>query len=101
MRLKGYLSHIGEPRTWTNQQGEKMYSYPVELKIPYLNSNGEERFDELMGEHIAANPEYIKKLETEMEKQTGMEFTCSFSIKDWKDKRIGNMRVTNIQLLMG
>lgn len=100
MKCKGYISKIGEPRTWTNQQGEKMYSYPLELKIPYLNSQGEERHDELMGEHIAANPEYIKKLEDEMKKQSRMEFTCSFSIRTWNEKRIGNMRVTNIQMLM-
>lgn len=100
MKCKGYISHIGEPRSWTNQQGEKMFSYPLELRIPYLNSQGEERYGELMGEHIASNPDYIQKLEAEMKKNSKMEFTCSFSIKDWKDKRIGNMRVTNIQMLM-
>lgn len=100
MKLKGYLTRISEPRTWTTQQGETRYSYPVEISVPYLTSQGEERHDELMGEHVAGNPEYVNKLAEAMQQHAKMEFTCGFSIREWNGKRIGNMKISNIQMLM-
>lgn len=100
MNVQGYISKIGQPREWKTQQGEKRQSYPLEIKVPYLNSKGEEKNDELIGEHVAANPEYIQKLQEQMEKGTRMEFQLGFHIREWEGKRFQNIKIYNIQILL-
>ena len=100
MNVQGYISKIGEPRKWKTQQGEERQSYPLEIKVPYLNSRGEEKTDELIGEHVAANPEYIQKLQEQMEKGTRMEFQLGFHIREWEGKRFQNIKIYNIQILL-
>lgn len=100
MNVQGYISKIGVPRTWKTQQGEDRQSYPIEIKVPFINSKGEEKSDELIGEHVAANPDYIKRLQEQMEKGTRMEFQLGFHIREWEGKRFQNIKIYNIQILL-
>lgn len=100
MILQGFIKRIGAPRVWNTKENETRYSYPIVVSIPYVSSDGKEREDELIAEHTAGNPDYIKKLEEARDKQQRMEFRIGFTVREWEGKEFNNIKLFNIQILL-
>ena len=100
MNLQGYIKEIGTPREWKTQEGETRYSYPITISIPFVGSDGKERSDDIITDHVAGNPEYIKKLKEEKSKGTRMDFRVGFSLREYQGKQYQNARLYDVQILL-
>lgn len=100
MNLQGFIKSIGEPRTFQTNRGEDRYSYPITISVPYVNARGEEKADEVISDHIAANPEYIDKLRQAQAEGKRMEFSLYFSVREWQGKKFQNCVLNNVTVLL-
>ena len=100
MIIKGFIAAVGQPREWSNNNGEKMQSTELTLAIPFVTRNGEERNDMLMGEMSFGNPDFLKVLQSTCDAHEKCEFQVGFYLSDWNGKKIQNIRVHNLTKLM-
>lgn len=100
MNLQGFIKEIGSPRTWKNRNGEDRMTYPVVIKIPYVNAKGDEYFDEIVADHTAANPEYVEKLKLAMQEGKRMNFRLGFSVRVYEGRKFQNSQLYDITIML-
>ena len=100
MNLQGFIKEIGSPRTWKNKNGEDRTTYPVVIKIPYVNARGDEYFDEIVADHTAANPEYVEKLKLDMQEGKRMNFRLGFSVRVYEGRKFQNSQLYDITIML-
>ena len=93
MIIKGFIKEVGLPREWSNKDGEKRQSVKLTLAVPYMNKEGQERQDELMGEMNIQSGEFLESLRKTQASQEKCEFQVGFSLSDWNGKKIQNIKV--------
>ena len=100
MIIKGFIKEVGLPREWSNKDGETRQSVKLTLAVPYMNKEGQERQDELMGEMNIQSGEFLGSLRKTQASQEKCEFQVGFSLSDWKGKKIQNIKVYNLTKLL-
>lgn len=100
MILKGFIKVVGQTRDWTNKDGEARQSVKLELAIPYVGKDGQEYYDELLGEMTVPNKEFLAVLKKACEARERCEMHVGFSLSEWQGKKIQNIRVYNLTKLM-
>ena len=96
MFLKGFIKEVGQPRDWTDKNGDKRQSVKLTLGIPYMSKDGQEHFDELLGEMTLPNAEFAESLKKTCEAHERCELHVGFNLSDWNGKKIQNIRVFNL-----
>ena len=96
MLVRGILSEVGQPRDWTDKNGVKKQCVTLLMRIPCGAREGNEFFDEIMGEISFGNPEFLNSLKRICEAKEVCEFQLRFSLVDWNEKKIQNIRVFNL-----
>lgn len=96
MIKQGFIKAIGEPREWSTKEGEARFTYPVTVGIPYARQDGSMGEDELVCDHVAANPDYINQIKALMENSSECDLTISFSVREWNGKFFNNVRLNTI-----
>jgi len=100
MNVQGFIKSIGVPREWDTREGRKMYSYPVEISIPYVAKDGTERSDEIIAELNAANPDYMEKIESLRKDQRRASFSLGFSVNEYQGKKYQRAKIWDVQILL-
>lgn len=100
MNVTGLIKEIGVPREWTTRENTKMYSYPVVISVPYVDKNGTERSDEILGEMNAANPDWVQKIEELRKQATRVNVALGLSVNEWEGKKYQRIKIWDIQILL-
>ncbi len=100
MNVQGFIKEIGVPREWETKEKTKMYSYPVVFSIPYVDKQGTERSDEIVGELNAANPDYIAKIDDLRKKESRVNVSLGLAVNDYKGKLYQRIKVWDIQIML-
>ena len=100
MIIKGFIKEVGETRDWTTKEREKRHSVKLTLQVPYVAKDGQERYDELLGEINYGNQEFLEGLKRTQQAHEKCEMQVGFSLSDWKGKRIQNIRIYNITKML-
>lgn len=100
MIIRGFIKVVGQTRDWTNKDGEARQSVKLELAIPYVGKDGQEYYDELLGEMTVPNQEFLAVLKKACEARERCEMHVGFSLSEWQGKKIQNIRVYNLTKLM-
>lgn len=100
MNVQGFIKEIGVPREWDTKENKKMYSYPVVFSIPFVDKQGTERSDEIVGELNAANPDYIAKIDDLCKRQSRVDATLGLSVNEYKGKLYQRIKVWDIQIML-
>ena len=100
MNEQGFIKEIGVPREWETKEKTKMYSYPVVFSIPYVDKQGTERSDEIVGELNAANPDYIAKIDDLRKKESRVNVSLGLAVNDYKGKLYQRIKVWDIQIML-
>ncbi len=100
MIIKGFIKQVLESREWTNKDGEKRQSVKLILSIPYVSKDGQEHEDELMGEMNYGNEKFLEGLQKACDAHEKCEFQVGFSLSDWNGKKIQNIRVYNLTIMI-
>lgn len=100
MNVQGFIKEIGVPREWETKENKKMYSYPVVFSIPFVDKQGTERSDEIVGELNAANPDYIAKIDDLCKRQSRVDATLGLSVNEYKGKLYQRIKVWDIQIML-
>lgn len=100
MNVQGFIKEIGVPREWSTKDEKKMYSYPVILAIPYMDKQGEERSDEIVGELNAANPDYMEKINKLCQERSRVNVSLGLSVNEYQGKKYQRIKVWDIQILL-
>ena len=77
-----------------------MYSYPVLISVPYVDKNGTERSDEILGEMNAANPDWVQKIEELRKDATRVNVALGLSVNEWEGKKYQRIKIWDIQILL-
>ena len=80
MIKQGFIKEIGEPRTFTDKDGNARHAYPVVCDFPYTTQNGRDATDELVADLYADNPEYIEQVRGIITQNRKCELTLYFSV---------------------
>ena len=96
MIKRGYIKEVGQARDWTDKNGVKKQCVKLLMRIPCGPREGKEYSDEIVGEISFGNPEFLNSLKRICEAKEVCEFQLRFSLKDWKEKKIQNIRVFNL-----
>lgn len=100
MIRKGFIKKIGSPREWESRDKQRMLSYPLVLSIPFTTQDGKEMEDEVVCEHTATNPEYVKQLEDAMNLRRRCEFQLSFKAKEWQGRTFQDCKLHHVTQCM-
>ncbi len=100
MNVQGFIKEIGVPREWETKEKTKMYSYPVVFSIPYIDKQGIERSDEIVGELNAANPDYIAKIDDLCKKQSRVNVSLGLAVNEYLGKLYQRIKVWDIQIML-
>ena len=100
MIIRGFIKEIGQTRDWTNKDGEKRQSVKLTLQVPYVSKDGQEHYDELVGEMNLHNTELMDGLRKACEAREKCEMQVGFSLSAWNGKMIQNIRVYNLTKLI-
>ena len=100
MNIKGKIKSIGVPREWTSKDDKKMKSYPVVIVVPYIGMDGKEHSDEVLGELVSGNADYIQNLTDAMNAEKNMEFRLGLKVKEWNGRLFQECKVWDVQILM-
>ena len=65
-----------------------------------MSRDGQEHYDELMGEMSFGNPEFLDSLKRTCEAGEKCEFHVGLFLSEWKEKRIQNIKVFNLSKLL-
>lgn len=96
MTCKGYITEVGQPWDWTVKNGVKQQCVKLVMRIPCGTREGNEYFDEIMGEVNIGNPEILDSLKRTCEAGEMCEFELIFSLVDWKGKIIQDIKVIRL-----
>lgn len=100
MYLKGFIKELGETRSWTNKEGATMMSVKLTLQVPYVARDGQERFDELMGEICYGNQQFLEGLRQAQQAHEKCEMQVGFSLSDWQGRQIQNIKVYSVRKMI-
>lgn len=100
MNVQGFIKEIGVPREWETKEHTKMYSYPVVFAIPFVDKQGTERSDEIVGELNAANPDYIAKIDDLCKRKSRVDATLGLSVNEYQGKLYQRIKVWDIQIML-
>lgn len=100
MNVIGFIKEIGVPREWKTRENTQMYSYPIVIAVPYVDRNGTERSDEILGEMNAANADWVQKIEDIRMGNTRVNVTLGLSVNEWEGKKYQRIKVWDIQILL-
>ncbi len=100
MIIKGFITEVGQSREWTTREGETKQSVQLTLQVPYVTRDGQERNDELQGEISYGNPQFLDSLRLAQQAHERCEMQVGFSLSEWKDRKIQNIRVYNVTKLL-
>ena len=100
MILRGFIKELGETSGWTNREGATMTSVRLTLQVPYVTRDGQERYDELLGELSYDNPQLLDGLRQAQQAHERCEMQVGFSLSDWHGRQIQNIRVYNVTKLL-
>ena len=100
MNVQGFIKSIGVPREWETKEKTKMYSYPVVFAIPYVDKQGTERSDEIVGELNAANPDYIAKIDDLCKRQSRVNVSLGLAVNEYQGKLYQRIKVWDIQIML-
>jgi len=100
MILRGFIKEVGQSREWATREGEKKQSVRLTLQVPYVTRDGQERYDELLGEMSYDNPQFLDGLRQAQQAHERCEMQVGFSLSEWQDRQIQNIRVYNITKLL-
>lgn len=100
MNVQGFIKEIGVPREWETKEKTKMYSYPVVFSIPYVDKQGTERSDEIVGELNAANPDYIAKIDDLRKKESRVNVSLGLAVNEHLGKLYQRIKVWDIQIML-
>ena len=101
MIKQGFIKEIGEPRTFTDKDGNARHAYPVVCDFPYTTQNGKDATDELVADLYADNPEYIEQVRGIITQNRKCELTLYFSVSlDGKGRKWQRIKLSNITQLL-
>ena len=100
MIIRGFIKEVGQTRDWTNKDGEKRQSVKLVLQVPYVSKDGQEHFDELLGEMNLPSPELLTSLAKASEAKEKCEMHVGFGLHDWNGKLIQDIRVFNLTKML-
>lgn len=100
MNVQGFIKEIGAPREWETKEHTKMYSYPVVITIPFVDKQGTQRSDEIVGELNAANPDYMEKIESLRKDQRRASFSLGLSVNEYQGKKYQRAKIWDVQILL-
>ena len=100
MNVQGFIKEIGVPREWETKEKTKMYSYPVVFSIPYIDKQGTERSDDIVGELNAANPDYIAKIDDLCKRQSRLNVSLGLAVNEYQGKLYQRIKVWDIQIML-
>lgn len=100
MNVQGFIKEIGVPREWETKEHSKMFSYPIVISIPFLDKQGNQRSDEIVGELNAANPDYIAKIDDLCKKQSRVDVVLGLSVSEYQGKLYQRIKVWDIQIML-
>ena len=100
MIIRGFIKEVGQTRDWTNKEGEKRQSVKLTLQVPYMSKDGQEHFDELLGEMNLQNPEMLAGLTKACEAKEKCEMNVGFGLHEWNGKMIQDIRVFGLTKLL-
>lgn len=99
MLIKCKISSIGEPRQWTTKDDTKMFSYPCAVNVPYIDNQGQERSDSILGEIDCANEKFIESVKKNMSEGKNFLIKATFAIREYNGKMYQNCRFGDISIL--
>ena len=100
MNVQGFIKSIGVPREWETKEHSKMFSYPIVINIPFLDKQGNQRSDEIVGELNAANPDYIAKIDDLCKRQSRVDVALGLSVNEYQGKKYQRIKVWDIQIML-
>ena len=100
MNVQGFIKEIGVPREWETKEKTKMYSSPVVSSTPYIDKQGTERSDEIVGELNAANPDYIAKIDDLCKKQSRVNVSLGLAVNEYQGEVYQRIKVWDIQIML-
>ena len=100
MIIKGFIKEVGQTREWTNKDGESRQSVKLTLAVPFVSKDGQEHYDELLGEMTLPNEEFNESLKKTCEAHERCELHIGFYLSEWNGKKIQNIKVFNVTKLM-
>lgn len=100
MIIRGFIKEVGQTRDWTTKDGEKRQSAKLTIQVPYLTKDGQERYDELIGEINYANNELLQGLRNTQAAHERCEMQVWFSLSNWEGKQIQNIRIYSITKML-
>jgi len=100
MNVQGFIKSIGVPREWETKEHSKMFSYPIVINIPFLDKQGNQRSDEIVGELNAANPDYIAKIDDLCKMQSRVDVALGLSVNEYQGKLYQRIKVWDIQIML-
>ena len=95
MIVKGFITEVGQTRSWTDKDGGEHLNVKLTLSSPYTNKQGEEHEDVLMCEMNIPNEDYLKVLQNACASHERYEFQLGFYLSDWNGKKIQNIKLYN------
>ena len=99
MLIKGKISNLGEPRQWTTKDDKVMQSYPCVVNVPYIDNQGQERSDSILGEIVSGNDEFIESIKKNMAEEKTFSMKASMTIREYNEKKYQNCRFSDISIL--
>lgn len=100
MIIRGFIKEVGQTRDWATKDGEKKQSVKLTIQIPYLTKDGQERYDELMGEINYANKEFLEGLCKTQAAHERCEMQVGFNLSNWVGKQIQNIRIYSLTKML-
>lgn len=100
MNVKGFIKKIAPHREWTSRDGQLMFSLPITITVPYINAKGEERADDMIGEFVIGNLDYLAKLREAIEKKQRMEFQLGFSVNEYQGREYQRIKIYNLSIVL-
>ncbi len=70
------------------------------ISIPYLDKQGTQRSDEIVGELNAANPDYIAKIDDLCKRQSRVDVVLGLSVSEYQGKLYQRIKVWDIQIML-
>lgn len=102
MIREGFITQVGTFRQFKTQDNKDLFSYNLEISIPYARQDGSQGEDTLIVEYLVGNQDYVKGVIEIMQKKTRCEFTLIFSIRDTRDgRRFNTIKCRDIKQLIG
>lgn len=102
MIREGFINQIGTFRSFKTQDGKELYSYNLEISIPYARQDGSNGEDTLIVEFLVGNQGFMEGIEEIVQRKTRCEFTLTFKIMETKDgRRFNTIKCRDIKQLIG